>query len=485
MPDPVLTPEASTPAAPSSAAPAPALAPVPETAAMAANRKSWLDRSIGITTEEADKFTKQHLEGQQALTAPPSPLGAPEPAPAPENAPAPAPEPKNEPPKRRQPKARAQDRPVLDEDVIARVAGKAAAEALNARPKNEPEPEPKNEPELPRAVQREHRNLVALEEMDPSKKGVAAKFLNAYQQDQEDKVARTKEYIRTWQKDNPGETYDGESKDHDQFFTALEAEPLPDIGVDENDLEDAREFRIRKEAFAEAQKAMSKEKTELERRVRGVEAKEALRKTSTDASTHVLELLQVPDVAQADELVRPIYEDAAARASNFASATYALMNGLIAEDKDNGVHMQVRKVSEDMRRKLAAVPPEESEDNEGRRYIDPAQYDRLSRANKAQHWTIGVEDVVEFANSIIAGQAKAHAEAEEKKMENYAKSKGFEIKKPAAKPAAAPAVATRTNPAQPQRVNAPSLSSGVKTPVSVHTGTSIPQNIRDSLVSRI
>lgn len=401
-------------------------------------------------------------------------------------------------PKPRKP-AKRQERPVLDEDRVAELAARTAAEVVaRSQPKPKPEPTPEAE-ELPRAIVRLHKDYQALEELDPTKKGIADKWIKAWREDRLAKEERVKTYEVEWRKANAGEKYNPDAPEHNQFFEQIEGEPAPTLDVTDDELDEAHEHRLLTEAEKRVAKRYDEKDQEVERRVRNVEAKAEVERVSKEAASNVLTALEVESLDKVDEADRPVYESAKKWIEETSSSAYRVINGLETELTEEYVtlhptpanrakfelHMRVRGASNLLMHEMGAktkLDPESTRDDDGRYYVDPRNWDRVPKAERDQYWTLSATDIIARAEKYIVDEAKATLVAQEKQFELMAKKRGLTLTKTTTtKPAPSPNAA-RPAAAAASRTNAPSMASDVKTPVGANASAGKPKSWRDHLL---
>lgn len=427
---------------PASATPEPAAEPsaprkklTPEE--QAEKMRAYFDKEYG-PEEDAERQARA-MRGERveepAATAknePAAPASAADPAATPE------------PPKpaaRRRRKAADTELPAEGADErIARIAGETAARVVQqTQAPRAPEAPPKEDYLADdEEVQEMLTQLRVLEQMDPKKQGAADKYIKALKEQESDHKKRTQEYAAQWRRDNPGKTFKSDSDEHAEFFTELEEEPLPDIGVTERDLKRA-EHKIIEDRVAQRFEAKEQE---LDRRLRATEHKEDIRNTASAAVKTVQTALGIPDISKADAYAVPIVKDATNRAARFAHTTYAVMTGLEPKDDNNRLHQQIKSVTDLLRREMGQKPAEETE-IDGKTYVDPYKFHAMRPPDQARYWTINHQDVIDYGTSIIAEQAKAQVAAREKELQEFAEKRGWKPNGEAKPKPAAVAVTTR------------------------------------------
>lgn len=436
------------------AAPA-APAPKPDAAERAAKLKSYFDKEMGSVDDAlkaAQMLSSPVVEGSVANGVAPMPADpAAKDGKTPEGSttteqgkvkvetPEPPKEPVAKPARRVRRKVENEEPAALPDERVAKIAAEAAARAVQ-QTKPEPRQQQPEEPALDGYlhddpdVQDTLEQLRVIEQMDEKKKGVADKYIKALKDQEEDHKRRTKEYATQWRRDNPGKTYNGQDAEHTEFFAELEEEPLPDIGVS------ARDLKLAERKIIEDQVAKRFEAKEqaLDQRLKAAEHREEVKSAATSAAKRVQKLVGVEDISKADEWQQPILRDATDRSARFASTAYAVFNGVEQYDAKNKLHRDVVGVIKALETQLLAEPPENTVNPKGQSFLPRPEYLKLPAEQRDDYWTITHRDVIDYANDLLAEEAKATIAKEEEKLENFAKKRGYTVNG-AAKPTPAPA----------------------------------------------
>ncbi len=458
----VLTPPAT---APATATPPPA--PKEPTPEQVARKQAFLDRITGKTAAEAQKtmegvkeFEGSHIERatrmpktkeqQEADTKAAEEAAKKTETEAAAKAAEPKPPEAKEPEtKEPEPKKRTRRTQQQDDDRIAQVAADAAARAVQATQPKAPEPKQEPAPEASLGAEEQDQFVVLqeLERINPEKKGVAKAYA--------DGIKAREQYERDWKKANPGQKFDDGDQEHNAFFEEQEAK----LNYNDADLKKAERAMLKREL----QQEQSQHETELQRKVRALEEKENIDTTVQDAEKRVLGLLEIEDLEKADEVDRPVLKRAVDHAKAFSKTAYSLINGLATEDPQNRLHQEVGQITQRLMQQLAAMPAEETLNDQGQQYVDPATYGHLTPQQQQRVWTLTATDVIEFQNNEISKGVKAYLKQEEEKFNARAEKRGLKLEKPAAKAPETRSNSTPTPAPSARKSTMPSLGSEVIT----------------------
>jgi hypothetical protein len=141
-----------------------------------------------------------------------------------------------------------------------------------------------------------------------------------------------------------------------------------------------------------------------------------------------------------------ILVDAVRRVSNFTKSTRMAFSGAdMSEEALKEVETFCKSLDQDI-----ASTPELRVDDKGREFVPLPQFNRLSRAEKAKHWTLTPEYVQHAAANIISRDAAKAAEQARKQAERILAKHGITPGKPtAAAPVQAAAPAADSKPSSP------------------------------------
>src|SRR6185436_9223298 len=130
-------------------------------------------------------------------------------------------------PKKDEPPAPARRKRASEAEITERAAAAAAEAATNAVARMAPKPEEKPAPKRPEdgLTQKQRDQLIVYQELEAMKpaqyKGITEQYLKS--------IPEIQDYVKTWAKENPGQAFDADDEQHNEFFARIE--PV----VDEDD----------------------------------------------------------------------------------------------------------------------------------------------------------------------------------------------------------------------------------------------------------
>lgn len=189
--------------------PVPAEPPKPLTDAELQERRKSLVQSMGWDkTEVGKEVMDEKPKEEPAAAAPPS-----EPSPAPTTEPQP-------------PKKAGRTRRESTESMITRVATETATRVMEAGKPKELTPA-ENDTGLTPEDQKDYQAFQTLEQIEPTQKGIAEKFLT---------FAKARyDYEAKWLTENPGQEFNPDAPEHEEFYAKNQPQ------VDESKIEEARD----------------------------------------------------------------------------------------------------------------------------------------------------------------------------------------------------------------------------------------------------
>lgn len=299
--------------------------------------------------------------------------------------------------------------------------------------------------------------------MDAGKySGLPAKFSDA--------AKATAKYKAQWEKDNPGESFDPESNDHDDFFSKNQ------VKYDRKDFKRA-EHRLATEGETDPKlEKLEKANLDLMARQKEKDLEPSIRNVWAASLDLMVESID-PEIAKTiraggrDKLMEdyPVEGEEITRAAEALSAisseAHKLLegDGLFAPDSGNRIHGRILDVIRKQESLIPGQPRENRLDPDGRDFATWSQWVNFSPQEQANHWHLGAAEVVDIISSELAGRVKYEldrlnklAESKTKrsaKVEPQAKvkEKTEEKRSPSASPGGASksTVDTSTKPAAP------------------------------------
>jgi hypothetical protein len=385
------------PAAPAPTAEAPKAAPVSQAAKANSTASAFLTSFLGRKPEAAPVAT------------PTPPAATPEVKPAPAAAPAKEEKPKaveGFTPDQPTPPKRAKvgvDREEMTE--IATTAATAAAMAV-AKANQAPAPEKAKAPELPSGVSRKIELLSYLEKDKPEVKAIASKAAEFHR-----KGGALDAYKAKWQEENPKKKFDLGDDEHDEFM----ADNDPLFNVQEEDWEQAREYKIEKRAAEIAQettsKTLSQRDQEAAKTTSKSEARQAVDKIALTAlasfSPEYAELVKTPEKLSSLDKDDPIAEHAllqsVQRHAPVIEAVTEVFGGVPFNPKD-ARHAEVERVGIHIEDRIAALP-QEDQMRSGKRFVTMQEWNGLTAAQKKKTWSLSKDDIINYLGATIQNEA--------------------------------------------------------------------------------
>lgn len=401
-----------------------------------------------IDTEQSRKFLTEFLsispevmEKNRAKTDKPKPTEAPEekavePEKPEEKASEPAPEAKPE----KKVKAKKAEKPVEPEpepepdatidvgDLVDRTARAVAREVRRDEPKAKtPEKEP--ESDVPQTELRLQSHLEELEKLYPDEyrgvKELRRKF-----------VGKLREYQDRWAKEHPGEEFNPDAEEHNEFYSA---DPMNEVSQ-EHLAEAIAETKVRgrmaeiegriqaSEKQREVEPLANREGAKSARAVADFIDKEGFKSLlNSDGS---LNQAEAEKLQESDPIKAPIVLHAVDQAAKMSAEMVKLYTGVTAPNQGNPLHSKLLAFGNQVEQNMLRMKPSEWKDPRGRRHADflPSnEYWELSASERRHHWTFDEADMTAAITKQVAADAKSLIEAEEKRFQEVAKKRGFGV----------------------------------------------------------
>lgn len=282
-----------------------------------------------------------------------------------------------------------------------------AAASLSAQPAPAPAPAPvAPAPAVDPEVAAREAALAYLSESDPRYKGQPL-----VEQDRKFRVAE-QEYRKAWQAKNPDREFDEEDDDHETFYlknqprvaerdvikaeAAVEADARAEQKISQLRAEQARE-RVDERARLIAEQAPSDFLKEF-----GVKSVEELAERDPVLASNVEDAMQgiAPVLAEAERLFTP----GTSYQPNPGNQAARYLIGVVGQ-KDA---------------EFAALPAEQVQLPDGRRFAPAEQWARMTREQKQQHWSLVSEPGI--VRRLVITSAKQNAEAKAQKFSKFTKA---------------------------------------------------------------
>lgn len=366
----------------------------------------------------------------------------------PEPTPTPAPAPKKGAKAKRQV-------PELDTMEVARQAATAATEAaMRAMPREQPKAQPDPLEDLTDEDKHDYEVAQHLAKLDPRFKDAPQIIVG--------NLRKAEDYASRWEAANPGKQFDPNEDEHNEFFTGLRtpwtASQFQNAAID-----------------MLAEKKTEKLREEQDHRLRGVEAASA----RMELAPHVDQRFTQTTLGIAnligDEVGKTLKEtgwqglsDQDPVLSQVLATTMQQMHPFI----EAAVHIDDPRiglnVNDPMHKQWSAVVSQGEQmamgqrDENGRLFARRADYVRMSPAERAKHWYLTTDHIIQGALEYAADEVQKVTEAQKQQLEKLGyRREGKPSSGSRTTPAPAAPAAPAPAPAQAKPVS-PSVGSGAK-----------------------
>jgi hypothetical protein len=253
-------------------------------------------------------------------------------------------------------------------------------------------------------------------------------------------IAKLKEYADQWSKDHPGETFNEDDSEHEEFIGALERE----VDYEDEDYTEAlAEIKVSERMEGALRKADERiEQVELADKARQHEP--VRQKVRVDAAITFWEGLNdmlpgvVNDKGQFDaERFKEIQQSdpetvteavAAAQAVEYLSdQVYLLKNGLTRYDPKSPAHAHLSEFAIQSEDAMMNRPEDKRLDAEGRMFLPADKYNKLPAKERDKHWTYSVDDFGALLAANLAKKTRERLQAEEERFLRRAKARGVQV----------------------------------------------------------
>lgn len=265
-----------------------------------------------------------------------------------------------------------------------------------------------------------------LSESEPAKyKDADKRFLSFV-----DKLAA---YKRKWVKANPGQAFNPEDTEHEDFYSASQP------SYSETDLDRAK---IRMEATREVERKFETERKRFEDRLSEVESKAISGEVQREAAETASAVTQQLVGSLADAQVKAKLEEGvdALRESDpvafdVIDAEAASLQQRVVElhnitrrpkyfNPSNPVHNYLAGFVEHQERLIAGLPASQQV-YEGKSFAPREQYAQMSPTDRRRHWTLGEDDIVHMLTQVASNRVNTAIVSERQRVEDTAKRYGF------------------------------------------------------------
>jgi len=338
------------------------------------------------------------------------------------------------------PKARektTQRNPPLDDRVLAEIAADAGARA-GAETVSRIEKERNKQAETtadtfkpPKEYTEQYAAFKVMAKAKPDKYGGLVDDFKKFVKEEED-------YIKQWKRDHPGEAWNGEDEQHNDFYQkATPTYEDADLRRAEINLElGETKKEIRREVLEEVQPKL-KELDDLKRNETMRELQPAIATVERAAMGSILKAIDPAYEKFTDpaELVKLKDEDpmgfdiaiqVASDALPFVSEVTRLWKskGAVKAEENNPLHRYIHAYATKMMDLISALPPEEQL-RDGKKFSTWNNFNKLTPAEQEKHWTITEQDLIERKMLDAQEIARERFANEDKKLTSWAKRKGM------------------------------------------------------------
>jgi hypothetical protein len=348
------------------------------------------------------------------------------------------------------PKAKAQPKPALDETRLAEIAadagGRAAGVAIERieKEKAKTEKEKPDEFKPPKDYVQQYEAFKVMAKAKPEQYGGLVDDFKRFVKEEED-------YIKQWKRDHPGEPWNGEDEQHNEFYQkATPTYEDADLRRAEINLElGETKKEIRREVLEEVTPKL-KELDDLKRNETLRELQPAITTAEKAAMGSILKAIDptYEKFTEPAELVKLKDEDpmgfdiaiqVASDALPFVSEVTRLWKskGAVKAEENNPLHRYIHDYASKMMDLISALPAEEQL-RDGKKFSTWNNFSKLTPAEQEKHWTITDQDLIERKMLDAQEIARERFANEDKKLTSWAKRKGMtngSVNNPAPKPA--------------------------------------------------
>ena len=332
--------------------------------------------------------------------------------------------------------------PLTAEQIVA-AASEGAARALTSQKDEKTVRDDaaakQAEPKLGQEQQETAEILAKMEELKPEKyKGISSKYRNS--------IAALEKYSQTWEADHPGQEFDEESPEHEDFFkkndvdwsdldfqkaiARLESEDVSKITSQKTDgqlaeLKRAETLRAKQGEIASEQNTAALAFW----RELGDDYADVVNQDGT------LNMAKVSQLKESDAETLNLHITAAQALDLEVAEIYKLFNRLVDNDpQGNPVHRNINQFADEKEQALASKPIQEKLNAEGQQFLPASQYYKLSKAERDQYWTFSAKDISFLRAADLATITRKRVEINEQRHREWAKSRGLQLDDLNAKP---------------------------------------------------
>ena len=306
-------------------------------------------------------------------------------------------------------------------------------------------------------------------------------------------VKEEQAYADKWEKENPGQTFDSEAEDHQDWYESNQPK------IDKDDFEEARiAAKARKIIASEVEPKRQKLETEVEKgqlepklmaqaKAIGADILKSVAPFEGEMTGEVIEKVKEDD---------PIAFEVAANVDNFMAATVynggLLWNGMQDFNPGDQSHVMARQVLTEMEGELGKLDQGDLVRN-GKPWVPVGRYMHMSATDQARYYTTEFGDLVNyirhFAGPKMAKQVYEKRMSESKSLvEKMAPKLGFkksEEGESSQKPPERSEQHERPSRVNPMIHSSPTVPTGTATPASDGRSNGKKGDVLDDFFSRL
>lgn len=373
-------------------------------------------------------------------------------------------EPASQPAKRRR-KGKDLEEPAVEQDktdrmidAVASAAAMSAAEAVRqtaATPQDKVTRAPVVDDldltkELPEEYVADGDILLEMQRAQPAKyQGLVRQLV--------DFKAKETAYVRKWEKSHPGESFDPESSEHDDFY-------VDEPKFEQKDFRQAERAILKREAASEVHRELGPEIEQFKASRKDQEIRPIIQRQSLNAITDILDAInpefgkiaaepeKLAEIDAKDPIAGAVASSISERTLPLVQETIRLHSQAVRFDPNNAIHMQLYNEARAAENEIMALPIRDRMDDDRRVFATREAYAAMTPAERSKHWILGQEELVSILVSRARKQAAEMYKAETKRFESYAKQRGYK-----ASDEISPSPSTQTPPS-PNDANAPATA---------------------------
>lgn len=323
-----------------------------------------------------------------------------------------------------EPKPKRKAKPEIDPIELAEATGRSIAREL-AREKAPPAPkEPEVEPDLPEEFAPDVAVFEEMARMNPKQYAGIKRELAKYAKAED-------EYTAKWEADHPGEEFDPESDEHNDFYKRIRPK------YEQRDFEAAKESLIEQRAVAKAEERLRQRQEEMEQRREKASTIQPevdremiglMGEMLTEADPENAELAKDWASIQTLDEKNPPLADVMITVHNeikpVIEATKRLFRGIDQYDQNKPAHQRIAAMVNDAENQVSRLPLKDRYDDQGRLFATQDEYVKMSPTEKARHWYVGEQELMAIVHGQAKQQTKVLYEALKKQIERYSRVNG-------------------------------------------------------------